>query len=294
MKNSKKNPSKADPSSAATQPSMPDSRWTLLFIGKRGRTIKLKRFKGLFLFNLLLLCVLIAIVAGLLLWNRSVLDEMHLLESDLKKLEERNETLRHEKDLLLTRLVVAESHVKEDRDNLSKKRIHEKEPYKGEQDTQFSEKSTPHGDTTAQIDVPERAHSEYDSDKPDSGLSVAIENFKLSVRSSNSSLRIRFKIKNTSLYSQYVSGHAIVVLEGKDVQHDQWVSIPGVPLVDGKPTGSRQGKAFGISNYKTMKFTASAPQFPGKYQTASVYIFTHNGELIFEQDFAVNLTDVSS
>ena len=121
-----------------------------------------------------------------------------------------------------------------------------------------------------------------------------IENFEISVRSDNNSLSVQFRIKNTSLYSQPVSGHVIVVFKGKEIQQDRWVSIPGVPLVEGRPTGNRQGKAFGISNYKTMRFTASAPQSLEKFQTASVYVFTHTGELLLEQAFPVELTAVSS
>jgi hypothetical protein len=38
-----------------------------------------------------------------------------------------------------------------------------------------------------------------------------------------------------------------------------------------------------------MRFTASAPHFLEKFQTASVYVFTQTGELLLEQDFPVKL-----
>jgi hypothetical protein len=42
-----------------------DNRWTLLFIGNRGRTITLKRFKGMVLLTLVVLCVSVGIAVGL-------------------------------------------------------------------------------------------------------------------------------------------------------------------------------------------------------------------------------------
>ena len=116
-----------------------------------------------------------------------------------------------------------------------------------------------------------------------------IENFKLSVKSGNNSLRVQFKLKNTSPYSQHVSGHAIVVLKGEEIQPNQWVALPGISLIEGKPTGRQQGNTFGISNFKNMRFTASKPQSPEKYQIASVYIFAQTGELLLEQDFPAKI-----
>ena len=273
-----------------TQHTMPDARWTLLFMGKHGRTITLKRFKGIVLSFLLVLGIFIAIAAGLFFWNRNLVEERNQLESSLKKLEERNAVLRHERDVFLTRLVVAESRQQENRAGLSEEQDGEKQLDQPVQDIPAIEQSSPPDRTTAEIEAQDQVQPEQDSDQPDSGLSVTIENFKISARPDSDSLTVRFKIKNTSLYSQYVSGHAIVVLKGEEIQKDQWVSIPGVPLVDGRPTGNRQGKAFGISNYKTMRFAANALQSFEKFQTATAYVFTHTGELLLEQNFDFELT----
>jgi hypothetical protein len=71
-------------------------------------------------------------------------------------------------------------------------------------------------------------------------------------------------------------------------QH-QWISLPEMPLVEGRPSGQKQGHTFGIRNFKTMRFTGKMPPDAEKFQTATVYVFTRDGELLFEQDFAVNL-----
>ena len=81
MVNSNNNSNQADRSSITAKWFNPDTRWTLLFIGNRGKPITLKRFKGIVLSTLTVVCVFIALAAGLFLWNRNILDEKNQLES---------------------------------------------------------------------------------------------------------------------------------------------------------------------------------------------------------------------
>jgi cell division protein FtsL len=290
MVNSKENSKHADRSSTTAKWFNPETRWTLLYIGNRGKPITLKRFKTMVLFTLLVICVVIVLAAGLFFWNRNILREKNQLESQLKKLTEQSQELRHERDILLTRLVVAESRALYNQDSLPGNQADEESPQRTKQDTKHSEQSAPFVMTTAEAgDQNQQAKVQPGSTPPPSGLSVAIEEFKLSVKSANNSLKVQFKIKNTSPDSQHVAGHAIVVLKGEDIQQAQWVSLPGLSLVAGKPTGKQQGNAFGISNFKMMRFTASKPPSPDKFQTAAVYVYTQTGELLLEQDFPVNL-----
>jgi hypothetical protein len=289
MVNSKDNSKHADRSATTAKWFNPETRWTLLYIGNRGKPITLKRFKGMVLFTLLVICVTIVLAGGLFYWNRNILGEKNQLESQLNKLSEQNQELRHERDILLTRLVVAESRALYNQGSMLENQTDEESPEQTEQDTKHSEQSAPFIMTTADTGDRDQVKVQPDSAPPASGLSVAIEKFQLSVKSGNNSLRVQFKLKNTSSDSQHVAGHAIVVLKGGDIQQAQWVSLPGLSLVAGKPTGRQQGNAFGISNYKIMRFTASKPHSPEKFQTASVYIFTQTGELLLEQDFPVNL-----
>lgn len=292
MTNPKKNSKQTDLSRMANQPTMPDGRWTLLFMGKHGRTLTLKRFKGMVFSAIFILAVFVAIAVGLFLWNRDIMEKRNQLESQIKKIEEQNEALRHEKDILLTRLVVAESRVQEFRAGVQESQSGEEYADSAGKDIS-SGPFTASGQTTAETEVQEQVQPRQDGEQPDSGLRVSIENFKISVRSDNDSIGIQFILRNISLYSQYVSGHAIVVLKGEEIQQDRWVSLPPVSLVEGRPSGNRQGKAFGISNYKTMRFTASVPEFFEKLQTASVFVFAQAGDLLLEQDFPLEPTAVS-
>ena len=90
----------------------PDKRWTILFIGNHGKTITLKRFKGMVLLTCLVLFISIAIAAGLLYLSLNIRQEKNQLESDLQDLKAQIKAIRYEKDVLMTKLVLAESRSK--------------------------------------------------------------------------------------------------------------------------------------------------------------------------------------
>lgn len=302
MENPSTNPTNSGRTPTAANRLAPDNkRWTLLYIGNHGRTITLKRFKGLVLLAFLVLGAAVAVAAGLLFFSLEIRQEKIQLESRLKALKDQVKTLGYEKDVLMTKLVLVESRL-------------QKSPAPTPQETPMTAAPTP---TPAQ--VPARASAPQDdkddlgeakpetvgpvaeaaiadqkqdepqppSDPSESGLSVAVENFKISPEPAENLLRVQFKIKNTSPNSQRVSGHAIVVVKGEKIRPEHWVTIPAMRLVDGMPSGRQRGYAFGINYFKTMRLKTALPQFPDEYQRATVYLYTTQGELLLEQDFAV-------
>ncbi len=264
-----------------------DRRWTLLFIGNHGRTITLKRFKGIVILSIFVFAVAIAVSAGLFVWNQKIIMDNRDLEGEIKSLNERLDALRHDKDILLTRLVVAESQVQEKISSQTEKT----------ETDQFADPQQPAADETAQVKpaveqnveppAPKVADPQPVDESSDAGLSVGIEDFSILDHTGDNRLKVLFKIKNTSSNSQRVSGHVIVVLKGEQTD---WLPIPSMPLVDGRPTGEQRGHSFGINYFKTMRLSTPSPKHPEKYQTASVYVFTRKGELLLEKEFSVTLS----
>ncbi len=282
----KKNSNPTHRSAATGKRSKQDRRWTLLFIGNHGRTITLKRFKGIVILAFLVLFVSIGVSAGLFVWNLKIIMDNHGLKDDLKNMSNRVDTLRHDKDILMTRLVVAESKAQESSvgeikepvpDNLTRQEpgIAVKQVAKTQPVIKKTEPS-----------APKPATPQPGSVRTDSGLSVAVENFEISNQASDNQLKIRFKVKNTSPNSRKVSGHVTVVLKGDQVS---WLPIPWMPLEDGKPTGKRRGHSFGINYFKTMRLSARAPKSPEKFDTATVFVFSREGELLLEKQYPVKL-----
>ena len=267
----------------------PGKRWTVLFIGNHGRTITLKRFKGMVILTVLVLCISIAITGALMYLSLDIRSDKIRLESELNELKAEFKALRYEKDILMTKLVLTEAR--------SKPQAVGANPKPGEPET-------PRNDTADSIEPVQSASVAKIEEKPplkkapsvppvetpaDSDLSVEVENFKISPRVNENLLRVQFKVKNTSPGSRRVSGHAIVVLKGEQLQQNRWLALPGVSLTNGKPTGRQRGYAFGIKHFKEMRFKTNLPKSPEIYRNATVYVFTKKGELLLEKDFPVNL-----
>jgi hypothetical protein len=167
--------------SAAIHPE-PGKRWTLLFIGNHGRTITLKRFKGMVILACLVLGVSIAITAGLLYLSLNIRSDKNRLESDLMGLKAQIKALRYEKDVLLTKLVLAESRSKQ---NPQKKTPQPSEPETPQQKSVVDEKTVQTVPAAGIQEKPpiEKASEPAPSDsQADSGLSVAIENQNLTFK----------------------------------------------------------------------------------------------------------------
>ena len=263
-----------------------DRRWTLLFIGNHGRTITLKRFKGIVILSMLALVIAIAISASLFIWNQKIIMDNRGLKDELKSLNERIDALRHDKDILLTKLVVAESRVQE---SLSRPKAEtEPDQIAGQPKpaSDDADKAKPIADQKVEAQPHMQVEPQQSDLESDAGLSVAIEDFKTLNHTEDNRLKVLFKIKNTSPSSQRVSGHVIVVLKGEQTG---WLPIPWMKLVEGRPTGNQRGQTFGINYFKTMRLSAPSPKHPEKYQTASVYVFTRKGKLLLEKGFPLNL-----
>jgi len=267
----------------------PDKRWTILFIGNHGKTITLKRFKGMVILTCLVLCISIAIAVGLLYLSLNIRQEKNQLESDLQDLKAQIKAIRYEKDVLMTKLVLAESRSKTSPAKIPPKQTEithqQQKSNENEESRQSSQLAKVQESAPAERkDVPTAAEKQ-----PKTEPSVAVEGFKIFPRVDENLLRVQFKIKNTSLGSQRVAGHAIVVLNGEQRQQKKWLPIPAVSLSGGRPTGRQRGYTFGINNFKTMRLKANLPKSIEIYQKATVFIFTPKGDLLLEQDFPVHL-----
>ena len=277
-------------SSSAGKRSRSDRRWTLIFIGNHGKTITLNRFKGMVVLACVVVAISIAIAGGLLYLSLNVRQDKKLLESEIQDLKAQIQAIRYEKDVLMTKLVLAQSRSKAGPAKAPSKPT---EPETPQQNTSEAEKPE---QSAQRAKIQESPSPEKNADSPaalnqtEPGLSVALENFKITPRVDENLLRVQFKIKNTTPNAQRVSGHAIVVLKGEQLAPGRWLPIPRVSLSDGKPTGKQRGYTFGINYFKTMRFKANLPKSLSVYQTATVFIFTRKGDLLLEQDFPVNFS----
>ena len=90
-----------------------DRRWTLLFIGDHGNVITLKRFKAIVLATACVFLLTIGALAILLFLNADIHKENQEFKKRIEDSRKRIETLRHEKEILMARLELSESKIKE-------------------------------------------------------------------------------------------------------------------------------------------------------------------------------------
>ncbi|MGD9056533.1 MAG: hypothetical protein PVJ41_08685 [Desulfobacterales bacterium] len=268
-----------------------DRRWTLLFIGDHGNVITLKRFKAIIFAVGFLFLLAVVLVAVLFLSHQKTQQQYSDLQNRLQRSQDQIETLRHEKEILMARLVLAESKAKEAvvERREPKENPGTAEPVKPKPQKLATAKPAPKPQKKPPAPATSQSPStETQSREAEAIMQVAVENFKVSRESGNTSLMAQFKIKNTSRGYQRIAGNAVVLLKGADLNKNQWLVMPAVEFRGEKPSGKR-GKRFSIQRFRTMNFSAKAPNHADQFQTAVVYVFTEKGKLLLEQDFAVSL-----
>ena len=266
-------------------------RWTLLFIGDHGNVITLKRFKAI-IFAAGLLFLLAIVLLAVLFWGHQKTQQKYSdLQNRFQRSQQQIETLRHEKEILMARLVLAESEAKQATDASRELKESPKAvaPVNPESQDTAKAKIAPEPQKkppAAATSPPPSAQGR--EREAEAIMQVAVENFKVVRESGNSNVQARFKIKNTSRGFQRVAGNAVVVLKAADLNQNQWLVMPAVEFSGQKPSGKR-GKRFSIQRFRNMNLSATAPNHADQFETAVVYVFTEKGKLLLEQDFAISL-----
>lgn len=242
-----------------------NKRWTLLFVGDRGRTITFKRFKGL------VVCVALAFMvsSALTFWfyylYRNTAFEKQKLEHDLDNIRRVVMSLRDEKDILMARLIVTESRA-------------EKAP--------VSEPDLPVGaDGHANAAGPNK---ELKAEQKEAGESVSVNGFVIYHEPDINTLRVQYKINNTTPKNKPVTGRTVVVIKDNKKNPGNWLTLPAVKLNSGRPSG-KKGKYFSISYFKTMRHRVNNQRNPDRFNTAVVYVFSKTGALLAENSFPVGI-----
>lgn len=245
-----------------------DRRWTLMFIGDRGKTIHFKNFKAVVMITLVVLLMTGAVAGGFYYLYQEETKKNIGLQKDMENLRQVITSLNNEKDILMARLVVAESRVEEKLAKVDEGQT-EKNPEKVSQ-------------VSSQPDIGLQITP---SEPP---LSVDVEDFIVFHEPDINTLRIQYKVKNVGSKESPVSGKTVVVLKNTDDEPNKWLSLPSVPLVSGKPTG-QWGRSFSIFNFRTMRFKVNDQPGPDRFNTATVFVFSLTGDLLLEKDFVVGI-----
>jgi len=245
-----------------------DRHWTLLIVGNRGKTYTIKRFKGLAITLASVLIIAIAASTWLGSLYKSSIVTNKSMQNNLKNSQQKIMSLEHEKDILMARLVVAESRIEE---SVAGTKVTDvQKPF--DNNILNSSASDKKG-TSSQLETP---------------LSVSADDFIVFHEPDINTLRVQYKLRNTGSKASPVSGRTVVILKNKGDDKKKWLTLPNVSLISGKPSGKR-GRTFSIYKFRTMKFRASDQTGPDQFNIATVFVFSTAGKLILEKDFPIGV-----
>lgn len=255
-----------------------DRYWSVMFVGEHGQVVPFKRFKSMAIGVISALVVLLVVVIALaaVLAKRAV--QIKDLEAQFNDAEKQIARLRDEKDLLLTKMVI------------KKEKTHTNMAVQSEESPEDMPLTVRKSKAAEEAPVPATAPlapAKAETSKPTpvvaAELNADARQTKVAYQHDSQMLSISFRIYNTSQPKVPLSGRSVVVFKNQDDPPIQWMAVPRVQLVDGKPTGKR-GKAFKINNYRTVVFKAYNQKTPVRFNMATIFIFSSKGELLMTKD----------
>jgi len=267
-------------------------KWSILFIGEDGKVVTIKHFKGIVIGLAMLLSILILVLIILYYQYQNRTEWAETLRKDMTGVVAENRSLKDEKDQMLARLVILESKLKareqqgppegigkmpgkeEPPKNVAKEPSaqvadREKDPKGGQKQAS----TTPATESNAQVPP----------------ISIANKNLIVCQDPTSDYMRVEYKVFNTGAKDAPVAGRSIIILKGNNMNSEDWIVLPNVPLSDLKPSGER-GKRFRIYNFRTIKYKVQSSAVKGRLETATIFTFTDDGKLVMERDYPIEMS----
>jgi hypothetical protein len=282
-----------------------DRSWSLLMVGDHGQIIPFRRVKGIAITLITLATLAILAAVGLGFWGAWLRMQNAGLETELEEVRQSIRRLKDEKDLLMAKVVILETH--------NQKSAPVPKPAKAVQgstatkpvtESKSSGKTQTTPDKPAKAPAPavkpQRAQSSPSPSVTPPAIaapkapaiptaSVAVSAFIADHRPRNNALSARFKIKNTGPRGQRVAGRCVLVLKNAVKSDMEWVSVPHVSLISGRPNG-KQGRAFKIANFMTLKMQTERVPDNFAFETGTLYVFDNAGKQLLEKEVPVQLS----
>lgn len=218
----------------------------------------------------------------------------------LKNIQRQVISLRNEKDVLLARLVVAESDLAVLKQQAEKKQARQVLKGVPEKPLPDVKKAADFPDEKKGLFVKKRskkipaAAEPVVTPEPEVPSPVSIEDLKITYELDSKTYRTQFKLRNTGDNSEPISGYTAVVLRNAEMEPDQGLTFPKVKLVSGRPAGHKKGQYFSILRFKTVKFKTIHHSDPKQYDVATIFVFDSTKNLIFEKNFPSRVEEILS
>ena len=261
-------------------------RWTLLLVGNDGKTIAVRMFKTVVVFFLIVMFSAIATALSFHYLYKSTKEKNRWLESKIEANQRQIRFLRHGKDILMARLLINESKLKE---YSSKTQIPEPQSIPEEVAKNKEEVEKEVNPAAINEPVTEQTREILADDQTEEPAIVGVEDFAVSFDSYTDSVKVNFIIKKTNPHFTNVSGRALVVLKPDAIHYDNWVSMPSIELVSGRPSRKDRGQYFSISRFKHITLESTGLNPPVLFKYATIYVFSLDGEQLLEKNLSIEM-----
>jgi outer membrane biosynthesis protein TonB len=201
------------------------------------------------------------------------------LRAEVADLQNSLEKATMDKELLMARVVIAESTtVKPAEESLSAAAPLEENP------APVAEAERPE---SKPLPEPEPAPKEAAEPDPPPKPAVEVGNFEARYRKDRSRIEVAYSLKNTG--STKAEGRSVAVLSTDGAGGDRLIAIPRVWLENGRPQGNR-GRRFSIRRFMRVNLDREVEVAGVRVTQAEVFVFAENGELLTRKRFPVALT----
>ena len=287
-----------------------------MLIGDHGKVIELKHIRWLIGGTVFILfCAVLAAV--ILLVNNSKLSSANdNLRQSLETSRARMKKVQQQTDLLMAQLALAEARAKDSDYQKAKNKSQPSAPdstsaegpvksgakpiaskavdkptpkIAAKIDAKPADKPVPKPKPAAQPNpAPKPKPKPADTAKPaprltakaitDKNVMVEIDGLQLTRPSGSGTVNLEFKVRNVSPQPQRLEGRVLAILKGDNLPSSQWIPIPNVKLIDGKPAAIR-GHRFAINNWRTMRMRTSYSGPLEKFNLVEIYVYSKDGEI---------------
>lgn len=278
--------------SETNSPAYNRKKWNVLFIGEDGKVVTLKHFKGMVAGLVLLLVTFTAAIAVLYYQYQNRSESVKVLQSDMAGVVEKNRGLRDEKDQMLARLVILESKLKtydegDPPTGVGRSPASVETQKDAAHETASAEVSREEEPKGVQKDVAIEAKTSDQARVPP--VSIANRNLIVCQDPQSSFMRVEYKVMNIGAKDTPAAGRSVIVLKGANMNPEDWVVLPNVPLLDLKPSGEN-GKRFRIYNFRTLKYKVDSSAVKGQLENATIFTYTDDGKLLMERDYPLDMS----
>lgn len=259
--------------------------WSVMLVGEHGRVIPFRRFKEIAIAVIALACLSLGALAAIAYLYTRQIETITSLQREVDGLRRQSAQLKDEKDILHAKLVIYEMQKTPEAAQGSKGKEIAREAVKPSSSiapTPIPQESQPPA-AVSTPPPPQPTAAATPTSTPSVNWVLELQRFEAEFDPRRELIKFNLRVLNKTA-KQAFSGRIVLVIKQAGASPNSWISLPSVPLVQGKPSG-KNGQAFTVQNYRTMDFKLYKQRPPIFYDTATIFVFLSSGELLLSQEF---------